>query len=87
MKGLVGAPCWWGAWGPGPLPPLLNPALSLLNHSSTNIHHSVLPNDAQFQFQCMFRGEPVLNLAVFFGNPAPDKFLAEFTGCQSINYG
>jgi len=21
MKGLVGAPCWWGAWGPGPLPP------------------------------------------------------------------
>ena len=19
MKGLVGALCWWGAWGPGPL--------------------------------------------------------------------
>ena len=28
MKGLVGALCWWGAWGPGPLPPLLNPALN-----------------------------------------------------------
>ena len=24
MKGLVGAPCWWGAWAP---PPSLNPAL------------------------------------------------------------
>ena len=21
MKDLVGAPCWWGAWGPGHLPP------------------------------------------------------------------
>ena len=29
MKGLVGALYWWGAWGPGPLGPPLNPALFL----------------------------------------------------------
>ena len=27
MKGLVGGPLLVGAWGPGPLPPPLNPAL------------------------------------------------------------
>ena len=33
VKGLVGALCWWGAWGPGPMPP---PLKSGPGHSNCN---------------------------------------------------
>ena len=36
MKGLVGAACWWGAWGPGPRGPPLNPALLRCAFASPN---------------------------------------------------
>ena len=60
MKGLVGALCWWGAWGPGPLGPPLNPALIVSKHHSTitrAISHSlfqpILPSHCPSNEQCL----------------------------------
>ena len=32
MKGLMGAPCWWGAWGPGLLVPPLKSGPDKMTH-------------------------------------------------------
>jgi len=42
MKGLVGAPCWWGAWGPGPLGPLkFGPESSFDKRRVSGKHHAI----------------------------------------------
>jgi len=44
MKGLVGALCWWGAWGPGPLPPPLKSGPVGDKNAYLNVFFKFFPN-------------------------------------------